>query len=129
MVINISQFGICESRNDLSHLGGIKLENSNPNYGLIKHVMYKCSKYVDRDYIWLFDCYDERIDFLLNKDPGKDYLIEELIDIYDMSNWMIFWYSSDYDDLTLLNGKDELISYFNKTLCQQPIELYFKISK
>ena len=107
----MSQYMICRSEANLSKVGGILLNLTEENNTLIYSILEKY--YPEKQYDEIWDIEMEK--YCCKQMDHDDFIASDLYRIlnglYDLCEWMFFWYSDDFDDLDEVYSKEELISY------------------
>ncbi|MBD5489917.1 MAG: hypothetical protein HDR13_14190 [Lachnospiraceae bacterium] len=127
---SMSQFMICKSAFDLTQFGGKLINKDEEDYAFFISVVQK--HYEEKTYsnIWTIEKIDdyscEQLDynaFISSK------LFSLLNNLYEICEWMIFWYGNDYDDLDVVHTKNELIDYVRHCIEKPGCELYIQVCK
>lgn len=113
--INMSQFLICKSMEDLSRYGE-KMQTITSNHDLFSKVINQYIPNEDLKYIWVI----ERIHEIVNQLEGHIHVMEEIVSKSDV---MIFWYGSDYQELEIVNSKVELMTYLKNNITNPCLEI------
>lgn len=112
----MSQFLLCKSKENLAAYG-MKVGDTLTNKNLYAKVI---NEYVmDREAgdVWVINQIHEMLNQL--DDHMND--IEEII---SKSEWMIFWYGNEFQELDHISSRQELIGYLEENLYNPCLEIY-----
>lgn len=121
---------MCKSEFDLGKYGGQLCAFQKLNDELFNAVLnkYYCNEqYYD---VWIIEdihelC-NETLDY--NKFIISD-IYRILSELYDLCDWMIFWYGNEYENLTKVYTKNGLIDYVQHCMQMPCCELYVRVIK
>ena len=130
MIKIMSQFMICKSSIDLTKFGGKLMNMNDKNNDLFISVVQE--HYAEQTYsnLWIIEKIDDYSCKQLYYDEFfSSKLFFLLNNLYEICEWMIFWYASDYDELYVVHTKKELIDYVQQCIEKPGCELYIKVCK
>lgn len=115
----MSQFLLCKSKEDLSKYG-IPYKNVEFNKDIYTRVVneYMNDKVVNN--IWVID----KIHDMINSLENSIEIIEEII---KKSEFMVFWYGSDFEDLERISSGQSLMEYLKAGITDSSLELYLLV--
>lgn len=116
----MSQFLICKSEHNLSKYG-IRLQDTSSNIDLYYKVINQYVPKEDVNNIWVIDKIHNMINQLQNN-------LHEIQEIASKSEWMIFWYGSDFDELDVISSEQELMGYLKRNITNPCLEIYLYVS-
>ena len=106
----MSQFMMCKSKANLEEYGGELLSLEKTNNDLYRSVLNKYYPDVEHHNVWLMEEFDDFCNETLDYDR---FIVSELYrvldEVYDLCEWMILWYGSEYDDLKEIETKKEFM--------------------
>lgn len=116
----MSQFLICKSEGNLSKYG-IRLQDTSSNIDLYYKVINQYVPKENVNNIWIIDKIHDMINQLQNN-------LHEIQEIASKSEWMIFGYGSDFDELDVISSEQELMDYLKCNITNPCLEIYFYVS-
>lgn len=128
--IDMSQFMICKAKADLIEHGGILRSLNDKDDTLIRSILKLYYPENQFDDIWIIQNMEHYCCKQLYYDDFFASELYHLIDnLYDLCDWMIFWYGNEYTDLDEIHTKNELISYVQHQMEMPCCELYIRVCK
>lgn len=126
----MSQFMMCKAEFDLSKYGGKLLSLCDMNNMLFSSVLKRYFAVKEYSNIWIIEDIHDYCDKVIdNKSFNNSKLFYMLDNIYDLCDWILLWYGSEYDDLDEVYSKDEFITYIQQCVKNPCCELYVKVCK
>lgn len=126
----MSQFMICKSAVDLKKFGGKLIDLDSEANTFLASVVQTYYAEEQNDNIWIVEKIDEYSCVQLDYNAFIISNLYSLLDnLYEICEWMIFWYGRDYDDLDVVYTKNELISYVRHCIEKPGCELYIQVCK
>lgn len=126
----MSQFMVCKAEVDLGQFGGILLDSKDKSNAFILPMLEQYYPESPYDNIWVINNMEE---YCCKQLRANEFAVSDLYfllnNLYDICDWMIFWYGSEYDDLDEVCSKDELIRYVQKHMEEPCCELYVRVIK
>lgn len=126
----MSQFLMCKAKANLLQYGGKLLNTCEINNNFFVSVLTRYYAIDEYDDIWVIGNIHEYCNETLSYD---DFFSSELFyllnNIFDLCEWMIFWYGSEYDDLDKVYSKDELLNYVQHCIEKPCCQLYVRVIK
>lgn len=124
----MSQYMICKAKDDLTEFGGILLNLNKKSNRFILSILEQYYREGQYDDIWIIENMEE---YCCRQMYYDEYIASDLYfllnDLYDLCEWMIFWYGDDFEDLDEVYSKDELISYVQHCIEVPCCELYLRV--
>lgn len=129
MESKVSQFMICYSKQDLTKLECTCLLKIKNNKELLKNVKETYFRNVENDNVWVLEGVDELfVDaqkyLMTEKKFESTHLYNIIKQISDICETIIFWYGSEYDDLDVVNDKNQLFLALKDALNDSMCECY-----
>lgn len=115
----MSQFLICKSDDNLSKYG-IRLQDTSSNIDLYYAVINQYAPKEKVNNIWVIDKIHDMINQLRCN-------LHEIQEIASKSEWMIFWYGSDFDELDVISSEQELMDYLKCNITNPNLEIYLYV--
>lgn len=126
--VEVSQFMMCKSKVNLEEYGGKLFEFHQNNNNLYRSVLNKYYPYTDSYDIWIIENIHDFCNEVLDYDRfGLSKLYHILDELYDMCEWIILWYGSEYYDLKEIHTKQEFFNYVKSCVKNPCCEIYAKV--
>lgn len=112
----MSQFLLCKSKENLAAYG-MKVGEALTNTNLYADVLNRYEMDRDIEEVWVINQIHDMLDQL---DDHMN-IIEEII---SKSEWMLFWYGNEFQELEQISSRQELIGYLEENLHNPCLEIY-----
>lgn len=126
----MSQYMICKSKTDLSEFGCVLLNMDEKDNTLILSILKKYYPNKVYDNIWIIENMEE---YCCKQLCYNEFIVSNLYfllcNLYDLCEWMIFWYGNEFCDLDEVYSKDELLSFVQHSIEVPCCELYLRVIK